>query len=77
VPDLEVGHGPRSKPHVILRRRPPRPGRPYSAPAETACGRVLSGLVDNRWADAADIADDGHICDGCRDYARLRMVLRG
>ena len=64
-PMVEVGFGPRSKPHVITGRLPSRPGKPYSAPAETACGRVLSGLVDNRWAYVSEVVDDGTICAAC------------
>jgi hypothetical protein len=65
--EIMVGHGPKSKNHVITRHLPQTPGKPYSAPVRTACGKLLSGLMVFSWVQPTASLDRLE-CQGCLDY---------
>lgn len=65
---IQVGHGPRSNEHVILPCvLPARPGKPYSAPVLTACGKTLSGLMSSNWWNPGATLRFLE-CPGCRRH---------
>lgn len=70
--EIQVGYGPRSHPHVIVKTLAAMPGRPYSAPVGTACGKTLSGLLNSSW-DQPQAALRLITCLGCLRH--LREIL--
>jgi hypothetical protein len=72
--EIQVGYGPRSHEHVILPGvLAATPGRPYSAPVQTACGQTLSGLMQSSWVQP-EAAQKRLDCRGCTRY--LQGLLR-
>jgi hypothetical protein len=61
--EVEIGWSPHSGPHWVVGRDGTR--------ARTVCGKVLSGLSDNRWLSVASIGAGrrgprSEICNTCR-----------